>query len=41
MQLGPNLIYGPKPLISQKNTKNSKSSAQNKKYEDNYLMNII
>ena len=41
LRLGPDLIYGPKPLISSKNTKNSGSSARNKKREDQSLMNAF
>ena len=38
MRLGPNPIYGPKPLISSKNTKTPGSSARNKKHEDQALI---
>lgn len=38
MQLGPDLIYVPKPLISLKNTKISGSSARNKQLEDHKLL---
>ena len=41
MQLAPDLIYGPKPLISLKNTKNSGSSARNKRRKDQSLMNAF
>ena len=41
MQLGPDLIYGPKPLLPSKNTKNSGSSTRNKKREDQPLVNAF
>lgn len=41
MQLGLNLIYGSNPPIFSKNIKLSGNSAQNKKCEDEALINIF
>ena len=41
MRLAPDLIYGPNPPISSKNTKNPGSSAWNKKCEDQALINAF
>ncbi len=41
MQQGPDLIYGPNPLIFLKNTKNPGSSAWNKKCKDQTLINAF
>ncbi len=41
MRLGPDLIYGPNPPISSKNTKTLGTSARNKKHEDQGLINAF
>ena len=41
MRLGPVLIYGPKPLISSKNTKNPGSSIRNNKCEGQALIDAF
>ena len=41
MRLGPDLIYGPNPLISSKNTENINSSTWNKKYDNQVLANAF
>ena len=41
MRLGPDLIYGPNPSISSKNTKNPDSLARNKKFKDQALINTF
>ena len=41
MRLGPDLIYGPNPSISSKNTKNPGSSTRNKKHDDHVLINAF
>ena len=41
MRLGPELIYGPNPPISLKNTKNISFSTRNKKYDNQVLTNAF
>ena len=41
MRLGPDLIYGSKPLVSSKNTKTPSSSARNKNRGDSSLINAF
>ena len=41
MRLGPDLVYGPNPSGSLKNTKNPGSSARNKKRGDSILVNAF
>ena len=41
MRLGPDLVYGPNPSISSKNTKNPNSSARNKIVGDSVLKNAF
>ena len=41
MRLGPDLIYGPNPPISSKNTENISSSTRNKKYDNQVLANAF
>ena len=41
MRLGPDLIYGPNPPISSKNTENLSSSTRNKKHDNQVLTNAF
>ena len=41
IRLGPDLVYGPNPSVSLKNTKNPGSSARNKKRGDSILVNAF
>ena len=41
MRLGPDLVYGPNPFVSSRNTKNPGSSARNKKRGDSTLINAF
>ena len=41
MRLGPDLIYGPNPPISSKNTENLSSSTQNKKHDNQIFTNAF